>query len=347
MTDNELRDLWRKHGGRFFGPKVETGAMPEAQLLPFLRSLTTSPASGGVDAGLTIDALAQEIRRVDGSHSLGAGALAEALMPFLIASISPPAPTSGTGATWPHGCKDRAACARNHGCSHVGCEHHQRVISAEIAAEIDRVFSPAPAPAAGGVDAVAAEFWTPWRISFVLQDCATYLRTLYARHNIGPAQRGIDPDKLDAASRGLAMPSREWLREKIASDPNIEDCGAKPTSGPEAGGEAMAVEIGGYPPLRVASEFARKFYLNNPEGSRRELIEALDGAISAYVELQLRQQHIKRAAPASSPAGGVREALPAAIHGIINDHYHALGPSRVEALQQAAAALFPATKDKD
>ena len=33
--------------------------------------------------GLTVDALAQEIRRVDGSNTLGAGALAEALMPFL------------------------------------------------------------------------------------------------------------------------------------------------------------------------------------------------------------------------------------------------------------------------
>lgn len=32
---------------------------------------------------LTIDALAEEIRRVDGNHDLGAGALAEALMPFL------------------------------------------------------------------------------------------------------------------------------------------------------------------------------------------------------------------------------------------------------------------------
>ena len=30
-----------------------------------------------------VDALAQEIRRVDGNHSLGAGALAEALMPFI------------------------------------------------------------------------------------------------------------------------------------------------------------------------------------------------------------------------------------------------------------------------
>lgn len=37
---------------------------------------------------LTIDTLAQEIRRVDGSHSLGAGALAEALMPFLSAALS-------------------------------------------------------------------------------------------------------------------------------------------------------------------------------------------------------------------------------------------------------------------
>lgn len=36
---------------------------------------------------LTIDALAQEIRRVDGNHSLGAGALAEALYPFLSALV--------------------------------------------------------------------------------------------------------------------------------------------------------------------------------------------------------------------------------------------------------------------
>lgn len=34
-----------------------------------------------------IDSLAQEIRRVDGNHSLGAGALAEALMPFIEASL--------------------------------------------------------------------------------------------------------------------------------------------------------------------------------------------------------------------------------------------------------------------
>lgn len=34
---------------------------------------------------MTVDAVAQEIRRVDGNHNLGAGALAEKLMPFLSA----------------------------------------------------------------------------------------------------------------------------------------------------------------------------------------------------------------------------------------------------------------------
>lgn len=38
-----------------------------------------------MDSPLTVDDLAQEIRRVDGNHSLGAGALAEALMPFFSA----------------------------------------------------------------------------------------------------------------------------------------------------------------------------------------------------------------------------------------------------------------------
>lgn len=38
-TDTELRALWRKNGGTFYGPRVETGDMPEARLLPFLRSL--------------------------------------------------------------------------------------------------------------------------------------------------------------------------------------------------------------------------------------------------------------------------------------------------------------------
>ena len=45
------------------------------------------PAQGVAYAELPdVDALAQEIRRVDGAHKLGAGALAEALVPFLRAS---------------------------------------------------------------------------------------------------------------------------------------------------------------------------------------------------------------------------------------------------------------------
>lgn len=46
-------------------------------------------ATGGPKAvaqPLDVDTLANEIRRLDGSHSLGAGALAEALLPFLAAS---------------------------------------------------------------------------------------------------------------------------------------------------------------------------------------------------------------------------------------------------------------------
>lgn len=38
---------------------------------------------------IDVDALANEIRRVDGSHSLGAGALAEALMPFIERALEP------------------------------------------------------------------------------------------------------------------------------------------------------------------------------------------------------------------------------------------------------------------
>jgi len=45
-----------------------------------------------------VDDLAQEIRRVDGNHSLGAGALAEALLPFLSERLaSAPAPSSLAG----------------------------------------------------------------------------------------------------------------------------------------------------------------------------------------------------------------------------------------------------------
>lgn len=37
--DDGIRAWWRKQGGRFHGPKVETGKMPEDQLLPALRKV--------------------------------------------------------------------------------------------------------------------------------------------------------------------------------------------------------------------------------------------------------------------------------------------------------------------
>jgi len=49
--------------------------------VPVGTKLYTNPAPS--PDGLDVDALAQEIRRVDGNHKLGAAALAEALMPFL------------------------------------------------------------------------------------------------------------------------------------------------------------------------------------------------------------------------------------------------------------------------
>jgi hypothetical protein len=44
-TDDALRDLWRSNGGRFNGPHVETGSMPESRLLPFLRGLVLETAA--------------------------------------------------------------------------------------------------------------------------------------------------------------------------------------------------------------------------------------------------------------------------------------------------------------
>lgn len=38
-SDDDLRAMWRKEGGRFHGPNVETGTMPDHLLLPLLRRL--------------------------------------------------------------------------------------------------------------------------------------------------------------------------------------------------------------------------------------------------------------------------------------------------------------------
>jgi hypothetical protein len=45
MTDDEIRAIWRSKGGSFHGPNIETGCMPEAELLVFLRGLMVLPPS--------------------------------------------------------------------------------------------------------------------------------------------------------------------------------------------------------------------------------------------------------------------------------------------------------------
>lgn len=43
-TEDDLqREFWRSKGGEFHGPNVETGTMPEAKLLPLLRTLRGVP----------------------------------------------------------------------------------------------------------------------------------------------------------------------------------------------------------------------------------------------------------------------------------------------------------------
>ena len=49
---------------------------------------------------MTVDELAQEIRRVDGENSLGAGALADALMPFLSRTPAPKGEAVPFGWAW-------------------------------------------------------------------------------------------------------------------------------------------------------------------------------------------------------------------------------------------------------
>jgi Lar family restriction alleviation protein len=57
---------------------------PEEAAAAWNRRAHISQPAQAVD----VDSLAQEIRRVDGSHSLGAAALAEALTPFITRAIS-------------------------------------------------------------------------------------------------------------------------------------------------------------------------------------------------------------------------------------------------------------------
>jgi hypothetical protein len=65
------------------------GAIRLAALCEVWNSAEQGQLSAPAKPVLTVDGLAQEIRRVDGNHSLGAGALAEALIPFLETRAAP------------------------------------------------------------------------------------------------------------------------------------------------------------------------------------------------------------------------------------------------------------------
>ena len=58
----------------------------ESAVTRWNRRAPTAPPAQEARVPLNVDALAQEIRRVDGNHSLGAGALAEALLPWITAA---------------------------------------------------------------------------------------------------------------------------------------------------------------------------------------------------------------------------------------------------------------------
>lgn len=78
--DEACDHAWNSDSAGQAGPCVDCGA----SVSPAPSAVETPSAEGEVDR------LAQEIRRVDGNHDLGAGALAEALIPF-IRALSPSA----------------------------------------------------------------------------------------------------------------------------------------------------------------------------------------------------------------------------------------------------------------
>lgn len=74
-------------------PFASVHAMQSAESLVNRAARDLATQAGALHAA-DVDALAQEIRRVDGANSLGAGALAEALMPFLAATQPNAAPAA-------------------------------------------------------------------------------------------------------------------------------------------------------------------------------------------------------------------------------------------------------------
>jgi glutathione S-transferase len=104
LCDSDLRAIWRSKGGSFHGPNVETGTMPEANLLPWL---------GEILGGGLSDSAVRAIWKMKGGKVYGprieTGSMPEAdLLPFLrglltalapVKSGTPPAPAPVEAAT--------------------------------------------------------------------------------------------------------------------------------------------------------------------------------------------------------------------------------------------------------
>jgi len=71
---------------RFYNAPAFQRAATEV-ILALRSSVKTETPAAASEVTIDVDALAQEIRRVDGRHDLGAGQLAEALLPFLTAAL--------------------------------------------------------------------------------------------------------------------------------------------------------------------------------------------------------------------------------------------------------------------
>jgi hypothetical protein len=83
LEGNALRAYAEKLRGKFGGVFDAGEALSFAEKETARELMEMAVAAVPID----VDALAQEIRRVDGNHDKGAGALAEALMPFLTAAL--------------------------------------------------------------------------------------------------------------------------------------------------------------------------------------------------------------------------------------------------------------------
>jgi hypothetical protein len=200
--------------------------------------------------------------------------------------------------------------------------------SRKIRDAIAAYLASAPAPASGGVEAVVVKAleWESgdgivhdalsWRatvkalaLTYCVVECQWWLVGEHSAANLcgsdDEAKAAAQADYEQrirlalspAATSGLAMPSREWIREKIVSDPDVEDCGAVPAATPVSEAEPVVAFPEDATPEMVAAALKVDWSHEDEEG----VVHNVWHAMCAAMPVPLSQ-------PASSPAGGdVRE----------------------------------------